>query len=132
MKRVNIEEKTRLINEFRMQFSEKTFTSGEIREALKNIVTTNNYVLNKLLKLFPSKRIGKVVMYEIPKTPIYKSLIAACWKRNHKSDEISDDAAIQLLQSKGYQIRRIKGFDLDRFMKENPTLYKKYLVYEII
>ena len=43
-----------------------------------------------------------------------------------------EEKAIATLQAAGYQIRKIVGFDMERFQKENPVLYKKYLKYEII
>lgn len=151
MKRVNIEEKTRALNEFRVEACNKSFTYGELKDAFKERKITNDpMTLSGILKLFPFEKIGNSKIYEVPKNPIHISLMKKIWasraeyqrKNNEKkkvvvnntpSVEISDEEkALSLLASKGYQIRKCVGFDLERFAKENPDLYKKYLKYEII
>lgn len=149
MKRVNIEEKTRALNEFRVEASNKSFTYGELKDIFKERNITNDpMTLSGILRLFPFEKIGKNKIYEVPKNPIHISLVKKIWasraeyqkKNNEKkkvvntihSVEISEEAALAVLATKGYQIRKCIGFDLERFSKENPDLYKKYLKYEII
>lgn len=149
MKRVNIEEKTRALNEFRVEASNKSFTYGELKGIFKERNITNDpMTLSGILRLFPFEKIGNSKIYEMPKTPIHISLLKKIWasraeyqkKNNEKkkainavhSVEISEEAALAVLATKGYQIRKCVGFDLERFSKENPVLYKKYLKYEII
>lgn len=143
MRKVNVEEKTRKLNEFRINSSNKTFTGAELKEALKEIISKNESLVNLFIKLFPFEAIGCSKIYEMPKLPIHINVVAGIYKNYNDSrnaynnmrkntNELTEDSALKLLQSKGYQIRRIKGFDLDRFAKENPALYKKYLVYEIL
>lgn len=140
MRTVDIKEKTRLLNVFISQSRTKTFTYEELAEELKNI-TARKPVLSNLIKLFPCEQIGRSKLYEMPSKPIYIGLVEKCWnykyeRRNNASSSTpsvsEEDAALALLASKGYQIRRVVGFDLERFQKENPDLYKKYLKYEII
>lgn len=148
MKKVNIEEKARKLNEFRISVGNKVFTSTELKDALKGIISKNESLIYKFLKLFPCETMGAIKMYEMPKTPIHKSVIENIYKeqnkyvngynkrtreiKREKKDELSEEVALALLSSKGYQIRRVIGFDMERFQKENPALYKKYLKYEII
>ena len=149
MKRVNIEEKTRALNEFRVEASNKSFTYGELKGIFKERNITNDpMTLSGILRLFPFEKIGKNKIYEVPKNPIHISLVKKIWasraeyqkKNNEKkkavnaipSIEISEESALAVLAAKGYQIRKCVGFDLERFAKENPDLYKKYLKYEII
>ena len=88
---------------------------------------------------------GSTRLYEVPKEPIHKSMLNGLYenfrnKRNKynssKKGEIisqnSEEAALALLSARGYQIRKCIGFDLERFQKENPILYKKYLKYETV
>ena len=148
MKRVNIEEKTRALNEFRVEASNKSFTYGELKDIFKERNITNDpMTLSGILRLFPFEKIGKNKIYEVPKNPIHVSLVKKIWasraeyqKKNKKKNavnaipsiEISEESALAVLAAKGYQIRKCVGFDLERFSKENPILYKKYLKYEII
>lgn len=134
MRTVDIKEKTRLLNVFIAKSRTKTFTYEELAEELKNI-TARRPVLNNLIKLFPCEQIGRNKLYEMPSKPIYIGLVEKCWNykyERHTTPVSEEDAALALLASKGYQIRRVVGFDLERFQKENPDLYKKYLKYEII
>ena len=145
----NIEEKTRALNEFRVEASNKSFTYGELKSIFKERNITNDpMTLSGILRLFPFEKIGKNKIYEVPKNPIHISLVKKIWanraeyqKKNIEkkkainavhSVEISEEAALAVLATKGYQIRKCIGFDLERFSKENPDLYKKYLKYEII
>ena len=151
--RVNIEEKTRALNEFRVEASNKSFTYGELKDIFKEKNITNDpMTLSGILRLFPFEKIGKNKIYEVPKNPIHVSLVKKIWasradyqKKNKEKNkekekvvdntpsiEISEESALAVLAAKGYQIRKCVGFDLERFSKENPILYKKYLKYEII
>ena len=148
--KVNIEEKTRKLNEFRIECINKSFTWSELKEIFKERgITTDPMTITNILKLFPFETIGHSKIYEMPKTPIHISLLKKAWeerakyqKENKKKNisvtkedliKISDEeSALNLLRSKGYQIKKCIGFDVERFAKENPDLYKKYLKYEII
>jgi hypothetical protein len=145
MKKVDIDELTRKLNEFRMDSLNKTFTGSELREKLCNLgfnPSVCGYIANTF---FPYEYMGKQRLYEVPKTPIHKNSIESYYKKNReyarKSYEKkmstnvqsqSEEEALALLASKGYQIRKCVGFDLERFAKENPVTYKKYLKYEIV
>ena len=145
MKKLNVEELTRKLNEFRMSHLEKTFTGEELHNELSKLgfnSAVSSFIANSF---FPYEYMGKQRLYEVPKTPIHKGSLEAFY--NKKRDAVkksynkkitassniqSEEAALALLSSKGYQIRKCIGFDLERFAKENPVLYKKYLKYEII
>lgn len=140
-KSVNIDDVTRSINEFRIANQTKSFTGSELAEALNKLGISRN-VVSFIVKLFPFEKMGITKLYEMPKDPIHKSLVNSCYNKNREykknwlkksntpKEEISEESALKLLQSKGYQIRKAVGFDLKRFQKENPDLYEKYLVYE--
>jgi len=143
--RVDIKEKTRLLNEFIQQNKGKTFTRTELKDHLK-CVTSGAAIFNELAKLFPSERIGRASIYEMPKEPIHISLVERCWdkhrktmsrnwhKRQEAKNEITEEQAIARLKksSREFVIRRVIGFDVERFAREQPELYRKYCKYEYV
>lgn len=139
MKRVNIEEKTRLLNEFRMANVSKTFTRDELIPQLKSLGISTQVIGIMIPKFFPSEKLGNSKLYGIPKEPIHKSLVAACYKqandykrKKEVKPSFNESEAISNLRAAGYQIRKCIGFDVERFERENPVLYKKYLKYETL
>ena len=139
MKRVNIEEKTRLLNEFRMANVSKTFTRDELITQLKSLGIATQVIGIMIPKFFPSEKLGNSKLYGIPREPIHKSLVTACYKQANDykrkkpiSPVTSEESAIATLQAAGYQVRKCIGFDVERFERENPVLYKKYLKYETL
>ena len=133
---------TESLNKFRMEHQSKTYNREEILEILKSLgfsLAICNSILGK--GYIPSERVGKAKLYSFGKDPIHKSQIESLYKSNNirnnayreKSHILTkEEEALELLQSKGYQIRKVKGFDVERFQKENPVLYKKYLIYETV
>ena len=145
MKKVNIEEKTRQLNEFRMANLHKSFSGRELQDYLYNLGISRTIASALMSKCFPYEKMGSTRLYEVPKEPIHKSMLNGLYenfrnKRNKynssKKGEIisqnSEEEALALLSARGYQIRKCIGFDLERFQKENPILYKKYLKYETV
>jgi hypothetical protein len=148
MKKVNIDQKTQDLNEFRLANKNKSFTYSEIREKLGEILSKNNVVISAAIKAFPYEVIGKSRLYGMPKDPIHWTFVKNAYKEQtnvqkkyaskvkkeslKESNDSEEEKALKVLASKGYQIRKCVGFDLERFSKENPDLYKKYLKYEII
>ena len=140
MKKVNIEELTRKLNEFRMSHQNKTFTRDELVEEL-HALGFNAQISGLLIPKLPYEVLGKSRLYSMPKDPIHKNLIGSFYTRCNSygrkskekiSEQNSEEAALALLAKKGYQIRKCVGFDLERFQKENPIIYNRYLKYEIV
>lgn len=135
MKKINVEEKARVLNELRMSCDNKTFTREELVKNLKQLGFNSQVVGAMIPKLFTYEEVGKARLYSFPKTPIHKSLIRACYDRcnGYKSKTPSvEESVIATLQAAGYQVRKIVGFDMEKFKAENPNLYKKYLRYETV
>lgn len=145
MRKVNIEEKTKALNEFRLKNQTKSFTYGELREKLGEVLSKNNIIINAAVKAFPYEMIGKSRLYSMPKDPIHWVFVNNAYKKQTKThkdyaekkevskeEELNEEQALKILTKRGYQIRKCVGFDLERFSKENPVLFKKYLKYEII
>ena len=145
MKKINIIELTQKLNQFRMDHPNKSFTREELRESLLSLGFNRQVEGAIVPKFFPYEKIGQARIYTMPKEPIHKSAVEAVYEsfrrtrnksRNRKKEEIhsqnSEEAALALLSARGYQIRKCIGFDLERFQKEQPILYKKYLKYETV
>ncbi len=145
MKKINTIELTQKLNQFRMDHPNKSFTREELRESLLSIGFNKQVEGAITPKFFPYEKIGQARIYTMPKEPIHKSAVEAVYEsfrrtrnksRNQKKEEIrsqsSEEAALALLSARGYQIRKCIGFDMERFQKENPILYKKYLKYETV
>jgi len=144
-KRVNIEEQTRKINEFISKNKGKVVTGSSDLVAELHKIGFNKTVAYKIISGFEKEKMGTITLYSIPSEPIYIKRLEGYYKsvnkealerKRTKKSEIeiqqSEEAALAFLSSKGYQIRKCVGFDLERFAKENPVLYKKYLKYEIV
>ena len=140
----NYEELTGALNKFRMEHLSKTFSREELVSALREIGFNNN-TAQSILSFIPSERIGTSKLYTFSKDPIHKNQVEGVYRneaklrkkstqklKEQRVENNSEEKAIATLQAAGYQIRRIVGFDMERFQKENPILYKKYLKYEII
>jgi hypothetical protein len=140
----NYEELTGALNKFRMEHLSKTFSREELVTALREIGFNHN-TAQSILSFIPSEKIGTSKLYTFSKDPIHKNLVEGVYRndaklrkksaqrlKGQKSENSPEEKAIATLQAAGYQIRKIVGFDMERFQKENPVLYKKYLKYEII
>jgi hypothetical protein len=141
--RANLEELTQKLNKFRMENVGKAFTSAELIEKLYEVGFNKSYAWG-IMTNFPHEKVGSSNLYSITREPIHVNVVKSVFERyrnyrrnpkNKKSvekEKFSEEEALNLLASRGYQVRKCVGFDLERFSKENPILYKKYLKYEII
>lgn len=145
MKKVNVIELTQKLNEFRMAHPNKSFTREELQEELQKLGFNTQARGAIIPKFFTYEKIGQNKIYMMPKEPIHKSAIEGIYQifRNAKNksrqskkieiiSENSEEAALALLSARGYQIRKCVGFDLEKFQKEQPVLYRKYLKYETV
>lgn len=139
------DELTSIVNGFRMQHQDDTFTSGELCKKLMELGFGKNVAYAIMLKAFPSTKMGQTVVYGIPKEPIHKSVIIAAiqkqrdnareYARNKKSPQqpvvSSLDSALAAVQAAGYRVSK-PIFDYERFAKEHPEMVAKYTKYELI
>lgn len=141
MKRVDIISLTQSFNKFRMEHQSKTYTREELLNELNKLGMNSAIAAMFIAKYIPSEKVGKSKLYSMPSEPVHKSQIVGIYdaynngRRSFKeaNKQLTDEeAAMKLLQEKGYQIRRVIGFNLEKFKAENPVLFKKYLKYEII
>ena len=145
MKKINIDEKTRQLNEFRMANIHKSFSGKELQDYLYSLGISRTIASALMSKCFPYEKMGSTRIYEVPREPIHKSMLNGLYenfrnkrnkynssKKSVQYSQDSEEAALALLSARGYQIQKCVGFDLERFQKEQPILYKKYLKYETV
>lgn len=144
-KRVDLIALTQSFNKFRMEHQSRTYTREELLNELQKVGMNQAIATMFMAKYIPSEKVGKAKLYSMPSEPVHKSQIVGVYdaynngRRSLKLDKkesakqlTSEEAAIELLQSQGYQVRKVVGFNLEKFKAENPVLYKKYLKYEVV
>lgn len=145
MKTKNYLALTECLNKFRMEHQSKTFTREELIEDLCGLGFNKGTAGMIIAKFVPSEKMGTSKLYSFGREPIHKSQIEAIYRKfasygtNTKTTTkpnlsiVSDEESlIEKMKEMGYQIRKVVGFDMERFQKENPVLYKKYLKYETV
>lgn len=139
MKQKNYMALTECLNKFRMEHQSKTYTREELLSALCGLGFNKGIAGMIISKFVPSEKMGTSKLYSFGKEPIHKSQIEAIYRKfasygtPKKSVPVSDEESlINKMKEMGYQVRKVIGFDMERFKAENPVLYKKYLKYEII
>ena len=144
-KRIDLIDLTQRFNKFRMEHQSRTYTREELLKELNTLGMNSAIATMFMAKFIPSERVGKGKLYSMSSEPIHKAQIQGIYdsynlgkrnlnlEKNNKTVQLSEEeAAMKLLQEKGYQIRRVIGFNLEKFKAENPVLFKKYLKYEIV
>lgn len=155
-----IREKTRLLNEFIQEFEGQTLKSAELRKLLINRISSNVAIVVHLMKSFPSVKIGRERLYEMPEKPIYCGVMETAYKkhnvavkrlRSRKKENttlpelpveqtiqepepqvLSTEQTIALLKAEGYKVMKPLRFNEEAFKKDYPKLYENYLVYESV
>lgn len=140
MKKVDKKAMTAKLNQFRVDNLGKSFTRQEMENYLKQM-GFNQGVIRLLLPKLPFELIGQAKLFNMDSNPIHMSVIDGCYKKcasyTHKTvakkqEQCSEEQALQTLIKAGYKIQREIGFDMDRFKKEQPVMYRRYLKYETI
>lgn len=140
MKKVDKKAMTAKLNQFRIDNLGKSYTRQEMEAYLKQM-GFNGGVIRLLLPKLPFETIGQAKLFSMDSNPIHVSVIDSCYKKcasyAHKTavkkhEQCSEEQALQTLKNAGYKIQREIGFDMDRFKKEQPVLYQRYLKYETI
>jgi hypothetical protein len=144
MKKVNIKTKTEAFNRTRLENKSKSFTYTELIALLKaagiplditTLIIKHHFIDKEEVdgKMLYSFQANSLHMDSMQAFYDEKNRKKKAWNDSKKSpvkEALTERAALALLQSKGYRIKRIVGFDLERFMKEQPEMYHKYAKYE--
>ena len=144
MKKQNYLALTESLNKFRMEHQSKTYTREELVEALCGLGFNKGTAGMVIAKFVPSEKMGTSKLYSFGRDPIHKNQIEAIYrkfasygntapKKPVPPTPVSDEESlIEKMKEMGYQVRKVVGFDMERFKAENPVLYKKYLKYETV
>ena len=146
MKKQNYLALTESFNKFRMEHQSKTYTREELLGALCELGFNKGTAGMIIAKFVPSEKMGTSKLYSFGKDPIHKSQVEAIYRKfasygttakpNLSKPNLSivsdEESLISKMKEMGYQVRKVVGFDMERFKAENPVLYKKYLKYETV
>ena len=143
MKKQNYLALTESLNKFRMEHQSKTFTREDLIEALCGLGFNKGTAGMVIAKFVPSEKMGTSKLYSFGREPIHKSQVEAIYKKFASygntpvrkpvpTQASEEESLINKMKEMGYQVRKIVGFDIERFKAENPVLYKKYLKYETV
>lgn len=136
---MNITELTKKVNEFRKENIGKQYSSKELYNELYKL-GFNLHISKRVAALFPAQKLGTSKYYEMTDEPIHQSKIAALYeasrkvytKSRNKGKELSEKSAVEFLTGLGYRIKKIVSFDMEKFMKEQPEMYRRYCKYEYV
>ena len=136
---MNIAELTKKVNEFRKEHIGKQYSSKELYNELYKL-GFNLHISKRVAALFPAQKLGTSKYYEMTDEPIHQSKIAALYeaskraytKNRNKKEELTENSAVEFLIGLGYRVKKITGFDMEKFMKEQPEMYRRYCKYEYV
>ena len=139
MKKINVSELTKKVNEFRTENIGKQYSSKELYNELYKL-GFNMHISIRVAALFPAQKLGTSKYYEMTDEPIHQCKITALYKASkkaytksrNKGEELTEKSALELLNTLGYRIKRVIGFDMEKFMKEQPEMYRRYCKYEYV
>ena len=136
---MNITELTKKVNEFRKEHIGKQYSSKELYNELYKL-GFNLHISKRVAALFPAQKLGTSKYYEMTDEPIHQSKIAALYeaskkaytKNRNKKEELTENSAVEFLIGLGYRVKKITGFDMENFKKEQPEMYRRYCKYEYV
>ena len=136
---MNIAELTKKVNEFRKEHIGKQYSSKELYNELYKL-GFNLHISKRVAALFPAQKLGTSKYYEMTDEPIHQSKISALYeaskkaytKNRNKKEELTENSAVEFLIGLGYRVKKITGFDMEKFMKEQPEMYRRYCKYEYV
>ena len=136
---MNITELTKKVNEFRKEHIGKQYSSKELYNELYKL-GFNLHISKRVAALFPAQKLGTSKYYEMTDEPIHQSKISALYeaskkaytKNRNKKEELTENSAVEFLIGLGYRVKKITGVDMEKFMKEQPEMYRRYCKYEYV
>ena len=146
MKTVDIKAKTESFNRTRLENKNKSFTYQELIALLKSVGIPLDIATLIIKHHFIDKEeVDGRMLYSFQTTSLHidsmqsfydeKNRRRREWNNSKKQpvkEALTERAAIALLSQKGYRIKRIVGFDIEKFAAEQPEMYRRYCKYEYI
>ena len=144
---MDYKELTGKLNKFcqKCRDEKRTFSSAQLYEELEKL-GFNASISKRVAAFMNFEKIGTAKLYSAPEEPIHQSRIEKLYREAKKSQNkykartkvaktasMTEKEALEVLAKRGcYRIKRIVGFDLEKFAKEQPDMYRKYCKYEYI
>ena len=142
-KKVDTRELTQKFNEFRQKNQGRTFSTQELYTEFANMGFNKN-IAQQLTKFLDSEKIGTSKLFTFKDTPLLEIQIENLYRKARKSsaksykklmsvgpDTMTEKVALDILQKAGcYRIKKAVGFDVEKFRRDHPDLYRKYTIYE--
>lgn len=146
MRTVDIKSKTEAFNRTRLDNKSKSFTYQELVTLLRSkgipaditgLAIKHGFIDKAEVEghMLYSFQVASLHMDSMQSFYNEKNKKKKIWRENSKQpvkNALTERAALALLQSKGYRIKKIVGFDLEKFAAEQPEMYRKYCKYEYI
>jgi hypothetical protein len=138
MKKLNAKILVEEFNKTRIKNLNGQFTGKELDNLLYKYCGFQNSLTSVLKRngIFEMSRgVGAQKLYRFVDTPLFVDKMDKFlqeWRNRGKRipEQTQEEKSISFLKSQGYKIKVCRGFDIERFQRENPDLYQKYLIYE--
>lgn len=142
-KKVDTHELTQKFNEFRQKNQGHTFSTQELYTEFANMGFNKN-IAQQLTRFLDSEKIGTSKLFTFKDTPLLEIQIEGLYRKHRKAsakahkkmmgvgpETMSEKMAIEVLQKAGcYRVKKAIGFDVEKFRRDHPDLYRKYTIYE--
>lgn len=135
MRKANYKEKAAAFNKVRQENQGRCLECSEIYHLLKE-AGISRLITCQLINdgVIRHERIGKKRLYSFQSNPLHylkmETIFNKVAERRYKVQKPIEPEApltpLEEVKNSGYKVFR-EEFDLDRFMQEEPILYKKYL-----
>ena len=146
MKKIDIYEMIRKLNQFcesSVKMGHTSYTGAELNEALRKLGFSTIIASAIAQKCFPFEQIGKGRLYEVPKTPIHKSILQSLYDRQNsyskksynknkettvtKSVDKTEEAWKTLVEAGVIKAK----FNLNKLKEKYPKIYLDCIDYEL-
>lgn len=141
-KKVDTHELARKFNDFRQKNQGRTFSTQELYTEFAGMGFNKN-IAQQLTRFLDSEKIGTSKLFTFKDTPLLEIQIEGLYRKHRDISKkkalgvgpstMTEKVALDILQKAGcYRIKKAVGFDVEKFRKEHPDLYRKYTIYEYI
>ena len=142
-KRIDTHELARKFNDFRQKNQGRTFSTQELYTEFAGMGFNKN-IAQQLTRFLDSEKIGTSKLFTFKDTPLLEIQIEDLYRKHRKiankkkvlgvgPDTMTEKVALDILQKAGcYRIKKAVGFDVEKFRREHPDLYRKYTIYEYV
>lgn len=143
MKKIDIKQVCEAYNTARVQNQGKKFSPEKAKQVLINFgisgnlakkMISNSTLFQRSQRENQGKGNFKCLIFPYSSIHItwFENWIYPVKKEEKKQFSSFEEECAEYLKNQGYELKKCLGFDEERFAKENPEMYKSYLIYEKI